>query len=93
MLSAISCLANADGFSIPPPLKFNAGQLSELNVQGVASAMGVAQTNPSIPGAGLNSKNFGAAITNGLVMINKSSGLIQFNLIAVARQAAIPAPP
>ncbi|MBE7563887.1 hypothetical protein H7F10_13215 [Acidithiobacillus sp. HP-6] len=42
VLSAISCRAHADGFSIPPPLKFNAGPLGELNVQGVASAMGFA---------------------------------------------------
>lgn len=83
-LSGFSGFACADGFSIPPPLKFDAGPLGELNVQGVASAMGFAQTNPSPPGAGLNSKNFGAAITNGLIMINKSSGLIQFNLIAGA---------
>ncbi|MFA7496818.1 MAG: outer membrane beta-barrel protein [Acidithiobacillus sp.] len=76
--------AMASGFSIPPPLKFNAGPLGELNVQGVASAIGFAQTNPSAPGNGLNSKNFGAAISNGLIMINKSTGLVQFNLIAGA---------
>lgn len=54
LLSGLSGLAYADGFSIPPPLKFNAGPLGELDVQGVASAMGFAQTNPA--GTGLNGK-------------------------------------
>lgn len=82
--ACLSSASYASGFSIPAPLKINAGPIGTINVQGVASAMGFAQTNPSAPGNGLNSKNFGAAITNGLVMINKSTGLIQFNLIAGA---------
>ncbi|WP_368355728.1 outer membrane beta-barrel protein [Acidithiobacillus caldus] len=79
-----STLAFGDGFSIPPPIKVQAGPIGTINVQGVASAIGFGQTNPVVPGEGLSSKNFGAAITNGLVMINKSTGLVQFNLIAGA---------
>ena len=80
LLSGLSGLAYADGFSIPPPLKFNAGPLGKLDVQGVASAMVFAQTNPA--GTGLNGKNFGAGITNGLISISKPTGLIQFYLTA-----------
>ena len=82
LLSGLPVLAYADGFSIPPPLEFNAGPLGELDVQGVAAAMGFAQSNPD--GSGLNGKNFGVAITNGLVSISKPTGLIQFYLIAGA---------
>ena len=82
LLISTASLASADGFSIPPPLQVDAGPIGKINVQGVVSAMGFAQTNPA--GSGLNGKNFGAAITNGLVMINKSHGLVQFNLIAGA---------
>lgn len=74
--------AYADGFSMPAPIKFDAGPLGELDVQGVLSGMGFAQTNPS--GSSLNGKNFGATITNGLITISKTTGLIQFNLTAGA---------
>ncbi len=80
---SFSGVSHASGFSIPAPLKVAAGPIGEINVQGVLSGMGFAQTNPA-PGFNLNSKNFGAAVTNGLLMISKSTGLIQFNLIAGA---------
>ena len=82
LLTGFTGITHADGFSIPPPLKFNAGPLGELDVQGVLSGMGFAQTNPA--GSGLNGKNFGAAISNGLISVSKPSGLVQFYLLAGA---------
>ncbi|AEM48440.1 hypothetical protein Acife_2334 [Acidithiobacillus ferrivorans SS3] len=79
----LSGVAEAEGFSMPPPLKFNAGPLGYLDVQGVLSGMGFAQTNPATSG-GLAGKNFGAAMTNGLVSISKPTGLIRFSLTAGA---------
>ena len=70
--------AHASGFSIPTPLKIDAGPIGKVNVQGVVSGMGFLQSNPS--GLGLNGKNAGADISSGLISINKSTGLIQFNL-------------
>lgn len=74
--------AHASGFSIPAPLKIDAGPIGKVNVQGVVSGMGFLQSNPS--GSGLNGKNAGADITSGLINISKSTGLIQFNLTAGA---------
>ena len=81
-LPGLSGISYAEGFSIPAPLKFNAGPLGELDVQGIVSGLGFAQTNPT--GTSLNGKNFGAAITNGLLSISKPTGLIQFYLTAGA---------
>ena len=74
--------AHASGFSIPAPLKIDAGPIGKVNVQGVVSGMGFLQSNPS--GSGLNGKNAGADISNGLINISKSTGLIQFNITAGA---------
>ncbi len=87
LVAALLCSAGfsasyADGFSLPGPIKVQAGPLGPIEVQGVLSGMGFGQTNPS--GSGLNGKDFGAAVTNGIVVVNKNTGLIQFSLEAGA---------
>ncbi|WP_308389451.1 outer membrane beta-barrel protein [Acidithiobacillus sp. AMEEHan] len=78
-----SGFACATGFSIPAPIKVDAGPIGKINVQGVVSGFGFLQTNPGTSG-GLNGKNAGADISSGLITVSKNSGLIQFNLTAGA---------
>ena len=73
----------ASGFSIPAPLKIDAGPIGKVNVQGVVSGFGFLQNNPGTSG-GLGGKNAGADISSGLLTINKTSGLLQFNVTAGA---------
>ncbi|WP_414039683.1 outer membrane beta-barrel protein [Acidithiobacillus sp. M4-SHS-6] len=80
-IASVGC-AHASGFSIPAPLKIDAGPIGKVSVQGVVSGMGFLQSNPS--GSGLNGKNAGADISNAFINISKSTGLIQFNLSAGA---------
>jgi len=79
----VTSAAYAAGFSVPPPIKVDAGPIGKINVQGVVSAFGFLQTNPGTSG-GLNGKNAGADISNGLLTVSKTTGMLQFNLTAGA---------
>ncbi|WP_414040628.1 outer membrane beta-barrel protein [Acidithiobacillus sp. M4-SHS-6] len=90
-LPLIAGVANASPLALPNPLKFCAGPLGQLDVQGVASGMAFYQDNP--PGGGdteadlaglLGAKRVGASITNGMVIIQKENGPIQFYIQAGA---------
>lgn len=71
------------GLSLPGPLTFGAGPLGSLDVQGVASAYGFYQDNvPAV--SGLAGKHAAADISNGMVIVQKESGLVQFYLQAGA---------
>ena len=87
-LLALSPLAigtgHASPLALPSPLTFDAGPLGTLNVQGVASGYGVWQDN-KFPGSGNpGNKSASADISNGQVIIQKNSGLVQFYLQAGA---------
>jgi len=80
-LSVLGCLlcffngvAQAAPLALSSPLTFKAGPLGTLNVQGVASGYGVWQDN----------KYASADISNGMVIIQKNTGLVQFYLQAGA---------
>ncbi|WP_075322018.1 outer membrane beta-barrel protein [Acidithiobacillus albertensis] len=90
-LPLVAGVADASPLSLPNPLKFCAGPLGQLDVQGVASGMAFYQDNP--PGGGdteaelaglLGAKRVGASITNGMVIIQKENGPIQFYIQAGA---------
>lgn len=85
IIALSSGFAVADDFSIPNPITIDAGPLGDLVVQGVVSGIGFAQTDPSPPSVGiLASKNFGDTISNSLISVSKSTGLIQFHILAGA---------
>lgn len=82
-------IAQAAPFALPAPLTFDAGPLGKLDVQGVLSGYGIYQDNKfgaapfdgsQMPG----DKNTSADISNGQVIIQKNSGLVQFYLQAGA---------
>jgi hypothetical protein len=82
-------IAHAAPFALPAPLTFDAGPLGKLDVQGVLSGYGIYQDNKfgaapfdgsPMPG----DKNTSADISNGQVIIQKNSGLVQFYLQAGA---------
>ncbi|MBN2679777.1 outer membrane beta-barrel protein [Acidithiobacillus montserratensis] len=90
-LPLVAGVADASPLSLPNPLTFCAGPLGQLDVQGVASGMAFYQDNP--PGGGdteadlaglLGAKRVGASITNGMVIIQKENGPIQFYIQAGA---------
>ncbi|MFA6380822.1 outer membrane beta-barrel protein, partial [Acidithiobacillus sp.] len=80
---------HASPLALPSPLTFHAGPLGTLNVQGVASGYGVWQDNkfaPTTSGPANTpaTKSASADISNGMVIIQKNTGLVQFYLQAGA---------
>ncbi|WP_158007119.1 outer membrane beta-barrel protein, partial [Acidithiobacillus caldus] len=76
---------SASALTLPSPYMVSAGPLGQIGVQGVVSGLGFYQDNPQGTVAGtLASKHVGADISNGLVIVQKSSGLVQFTLEAGA---------
>jgi hypothetical protein len=57
----------------PNPLKFDAGPLGPVYVTGVLSGLGMAQTNPLT-----TDKTFHGDISNGQVIVQNTTGLVQF---------------
>ncbi len=76
--------AYAGPLALPNPLTFGAGPLGKLDVQGIASGMAFYQDNPQGSPGTLGAKRVGADITNGMVIIQKESGPVQFYLQAGA---------
>jgi len=92
MLAALPMMietGHASPLALPSPLTFEAGPLGKLNVQGVASGYGVWQDNkfaPTTSGPANTpaTKSASADISNGMVIIQKNTGLVQFYLQAGA---------
>jgi hypothetical protein len=92
MLAALPMMigtSHASPLALPSPLTFEAGPLGKLNVQGVASGYGVWQDNkfaPTTSGPANTpaTKSASADISNGMVIIQKNTGLVQFYLQAGA---------
>src|SRR5579863_6552447 len=57
---------------------FDAGPLGKLTVNGVISGLGYGQTNPSFDLDGNLNKGGGIDISNGLVTVQKTDGMLQF---------------
>ncbi len=70
--------------SLPAPLHIDAGPLGKLNVQGVASAYGMWQDNAFVGSGTPGNKTASADISNGLVMLSKTDGMLQFAVQAGA---------
>ena len=64
VVAALAAPMAQASLTLPNPIKIDAGPLGEIGVQGVAGTLGA--------------KNVGATITNGMVIVQKSSGLVQF---------------
>lgn len=80
----ISPLADAAVLpAMPPSVHINAGPLGELSVGGILSVNGRAQSN-RYDQPGPAGKYFSADVTDGLVSVAKTHGLIQFYLEAGA---------
>uniref|UniRef100_E6QEQ3 Porin n=1 Tax=mine drainage metagenome TaxID=410659 RepID=E6QEQ3_9ZZZZ len=75
---------HASPLALPSPLTFQAGPLGTLNVQGVASGYAVWQDNKFAGSGNPGNKSASADISNGQVIIQKNSGLVQFYLQAGA---------
>ncbi len=75
---------SASALTLPSPYLVSAGPLGKIGVQGVASGMAFYQDNPQGAAGTLGSKYTGADITNGLVIVQKNSGIVQFTLEAGA---------
>ena len=69
--------------AMPPSVHINAGPLGELSVGGILSVNGRAQSN-RYNASGPAGKYFSANVTDGLVSVAKTHGLIQFYLEAGA---------
>jgi hypothetical protein len=69
---------------MPAPLTFSAGPLGKLDVQGIASGMAFYQDFPQGAAGTMGAKNVGADITNGMVIIQKNTGALQFYIQAGA---------
>ncbi|WP_248884941.1 outer membrane beta-barrel protein [Acidithiobacillus acidisediminis] len=70
--------------SLPAALQIDAGPIGKLNLQGAASAYGMWQDN-AFPGSGTpGNKAASADISNGLVMLSKTDGMLQFAVQAGA---------
>ncbi|WP_312263422.1 outer membrane beta-barrel protein [Candidatus Igneacidithiobacillus taiwanensis] len=84
VLAALSAPLAEASLNLPNPIEVDAGPLGKIGVQGVASGMAFWQDNPQgLPGT-LGAKHDGATITNGMAIVQKSSGLVQFYLQAGA---------
>ena len=81
---AIAGVANASPLTLPNPLTFSAGLLGKIDVQGIASGMAFYQDNPQGSPGTLGAKREGTDITNGMVIIQKENGPIQFDIQAGA---------
>jgi hypothetical protein len=81
---SITGVANASPLTLPNPLTFSAGPLGKIDVQGIASGMAFYQDNPQGGAGTLGAKRVGADITNGMVIIQKENGPIQFYIQAGA---------
>ncbi|MDD2748789.1 outer membrane beta-barrel protein [Acidithiobacillus sp.] len=81
---SIASVANASPLTLPNPLTFSAGPLGKIDVQGIASGMAFYQDNPQGSAGTLGAKHVGADITNGMVIIQKENGPIQFYIQAGA---------
>lgn len=77
-------VATASPLTLPNPLKICAGPLGQLDVQGVVSGMGFYQDNPQGAAGTIGGKRVGAEVTNGMVIVQKEGGPIQFYLQAGA---------
>ena len=87
MLAALPMMigtSHASPLALPSPLTFEAGPLGKLNVQGVASGYGVWQDNKFAGSGNPGNKYASADISNGMVIIQKNTGLVQFYLQAGA---------
>ncbi|MHB1280368.1 MAG: outer membrane beta-barrel protein [Acidithiobacillus sp.] len=83
-LPMIAGVAQASPLSMPAPLTFSAGPLGKLDVQGIASGMAFYQDFPQGGAGTLGAKHVGADITNGMVIIQKNTGPLQFYIQAGA---------
>ena len=83
-LPMMAGLAQASPLSMPAPLTFSAGPLGKLDVQGIASGMAFYQDFPQGAAGTMGAKNVGADITNGMVIIQKNTGALQFYIQAGA---------
>ena len=81
-LPMIAGVAHAGPLSMPAPLTFSAGPLGKLDVQGIASGMAFYQDNPQGAAGTIGAKHVGADITNGMVIIQKNTGPLQFYIQA-----------
>jgi hypothetical protein len=80
----VTGIAAASPLSLPNHLTFSAGPLGKIDVQGIASGMAFYQDNPQGSPGTLGAKRVGADITNGMVIIQKENGPIQFYIQAGA---------
>jgi hypothetical protein len=83
-LPMVAALALAGPLSMPNPLTFGAGPVGKIDVQGIASGMAFYQDNPQGSPGSLGAKHVGADITNGMVIIQKETGPLQFYIQAGA---------
>ncbi|MBU2828403.1 MAG: outer membrane beta-barrel protein [Acidithiobacillus ferriphilus] len=83
-LPMIAGVAQASPLSMPAPLTFSAGPLGKLDVQGIASGMAFYQDFPQGAAGTMGAKHVGADITNGMVIIQKNTGTLQFYIQAGA---------
>ncbi|MBU2755649.1 porin [Acidithiobacillus sp. CV18-2] len=78
VVAALAAPMAEASLTLPNPIEVSAGPLGKIGVQGVASGMAFWQDNPQGGAGTLGAKYAGATITNGSVIVQKSSGLLQF---------------
>ena len=99
-LSAVGLCAipAAHALTAPTPVTFDGGPLGKLTLSGGADGMAYALTGTGTGGQFGNSPSTGFEFLNGLIELQKTSGLVQFTLEVGARNTSItlgtkPAPP
>lgn len=68
----------------PHPANFDAGPFGKITVDGVLSGLALTQSHPALDFFGNQNKHSYADVSNAQVIINKSSGVVQFYIQAGA---------
>ncbi|MEL5848045.1 MAG: outer membrane beta-barrel protein [Candidatus Igneacidithiobacillus chanchocoensis] len=84
VLAALSAPLAEASLNLPNPIEVDAGPLGKIGVQGVASAFGYYQSNYGLKADSGFTKSEGADISNGMAIVQKSTGPIQFYVQAGA---------
>ena len=74
--------SHASPLALPSPLVFEAGPLGTLHAQGVASGYGIWQDKIFAGSGNPGNKHASTDISNGMLIIQKNAGLLQFYLQA-----------
>lgn len=87
--SSLLALHTAHAMSGPTAIQIDGGPLGQLQVSGGMDGYGFYSSGLPARGNGSNTSNFGANVANALVDLQKTSGVLQFNIEVGANGGAL----